>query len=201
MTVYPAVFSVVRPARFERVQLLLRALVFLVLSLAGFSLFFLALLLYLVIPIFSAIFISQKGSARFLAEDAPRLTRALRWVVGVYAYFALLTDRFPTGDPEGEVQFDVRPTGAPSVGTGLARLALSIPSALVLGLLGMVVGWIIWLVAAVMILISEDYPTALYDYQCGVMRWQARLFAYHASLVEEYPPFVLDMGPEPLTVS
>jgi hypothetical protein len=52
----------------------------------------------------------------------------------------------------------------------------------------------VWLVGAVMILLTEHYPDALHDFQCGVVRWQARLFAYVASLVEAYPPFSFDTG-------
>ena len=46
-----------------------------------------------------------------------------------------------------------------------------------------------------MVLIQESYPEGLYDFQCGVVRWQARLLVYHASLVDGYPPFAFDMGP------
>ena len=47
------------------------------------------------------------------------------------------------------------------------------------------------------ILVRETYPAALYDFQRGVLRWQARLLAYHASLVDEYPPLAFYTGPEP----
>jgi len=67
---------------------------------------------------------------------------------------------------------------------------------LVLGLLGIVSG-IVWIIAAVMVLIQESYPDGLYNFQRGVLRWEARLLGYHASLVHEYPPFALDTGPEP----
>ncbi len=67
---------------------------------------------------------------------------------------------------------------------------------LVLGLLG-IVSAVIWLIAAVMVLIQENYPDGLYNFQRGVLRWEARLLGYHASLVDQYPPFALDTGPEP----
>ena len=47
-----------------------------------------------------------------------------------------------------------------------------------------------------MILIQETYPGGIYNYLRGVLRWQARLLAYMASLVDEYPPFALDMESE-----
>ena len=34
----------------------------------------------------------------------------------------------------------------------------------------------------------------------GVLRWQARLYAYLAGLVDAYPPFALDTGPETSTM-
>ena len=46
-----------------------------------------------------------------------------------------------------------------------------------------------------MILIRKDYPDRLYSFQPGSLRWGARLLAYHASLVDEYPPFALDTKP------
>ena len=81
------------------------------------------------------------------------------------------------------------------MGAALLRLITSIPSAFVVGILIWVAG-IVWLVAAVMVLIQETYPEGLYDFQCGVVRWQARLLAYHASLVDAYPPFAFDTGPQ-----
>jgi hypothetical protein len=56
------------------------------------------------------------------------------------------------------------------------------------------VAWLVWFIAALLVVLTESYPEGLYDFQCGVLRWQARLFAYHASLVEAYPPCSLDVG-------
>jgi hypothetical protein len=47
-----------------------------------------------------------------------------------------------------------------------------------------------------MVLVQENYADGLYDFQRGVLRWEARLLAYHSSLIEQYPPFALDTGPE-----
>ena len=107
----------------------------------------------------------------------------------------MLTDRFPTERPENTVRFDIQPSGAPTVGSALLRLIYSIPSAFVLSLLSFVSA-IVWLIAAVMVLLNETYSEGLYDFQRGVVRWGARLLAYHASLVDTYPPFSLDTGPE-----
>jgi hypothetical protein len=113
--------------------------------------------------------------------------------VAFYAYLLILTDRFPTERPGEIVRFEVRAGGSPTVGSALLRLIYSIPNAFVFLLLG-IVSVAVWLIAAVMVLMRESYPEGLYNFQRGVLRWEARLLGYHASLVEEYPPFALDMG-------
>jgi hypothetical protein len=72
---------------------------------------------------------------------------------------------------------------------------MSIPSAFVLAILN-IVGFIIWIIAAISVLIQENYAEGLYNFQLALNRWQARLLAYHASLVDDYPPFAIDTGPE-----
>jgi hypothetical protein len=79
------------------------------------------------------------------------------------------------------------------VGAALARIVTGLPSALVLGVLS-VGSWVVWLVSAAVILFTEQYPETLYDFQCGVLRWQARLLGYLASLTLAYPPFSFDTG-------
>ena len=188
---YPVTFDVTRPEKFERPHLAIRILILIILSILSE----IVGLIYLLLPVLAAIFISQKGSERFLAEDGPRMTGWLRWLVAIDAYIALLTDRFPTEKPEQIIRFDVQASGSPTVGSALLRLIYSIPSALILGLLS-IVSAVIWLIAAVMILVNESYPQGLFDFQRGVVRWGARLLAYHASLTDQYPPFALDTGPE-----
>ncbi|HEU4759570.1 MAG TPA: DUF4389 domain-containing protein [Dehalococcoidia bacterium] len=192
---YPALFDISRPEKFERPQVVLRVLVIILLSILGGAFGWLLGLVYLVLPVVSAIFISQKGGERFIQEDAPRITGWLRWLVALDSYIAVLTDRFPTEKPEAIVHFEVQPGGSPTVGSALLRLIYSIPSALVLSLLSIASG-IIWLIAIIWVLVQETYPEGLYNFQRGIVRWTARLLAYHASLVEQYPPFALDTAPE-----
>lgn len=192
-TAYPVTFDVSRPEKFERPQLFLRILVAIILwVLASFA----GWILYLAFPVLAAIFVSQKGPEKYLEEDGPRMTGWLRWIVAIFAHLLILTERFPTEKPEEIVRFEVKTGGAPTVGSALLRLIYSIPSLLVLGILGIVSG-VIWVIAAVMVLIQENYPEGLYNFQLGVLRWEARLLGYHASLVDQYPPFALDTGPEP----
>ncbi len=187
MADYPVVFEVTRPSKFERPQVFIRIVAYFLLGLV-------ISLAYWGLPIIAAIWSSQKGSQRFLEEDGPKITGWLRWLNALTAYTYLLTDRFPS-DEDPSVRFEVQPSGSPSVGSALLRLITSIPSLIVLSILNWVAG-IIWLIGAVMILVQETYPESLYDFQCGVVRWQARLLAYHASLVPAYPPFAFDMGPQ-----
>lgn len=184
-TEYPVTFEVPRPQKFERTQVALRILILVLLSFLG-SVF---PLVYMAVPVLAAVFISHDGGAAYLQDN--KMPMILRWYLALYNYLALLTDRFPTEEPEQTFTFEWRSTGSPTVGSALLRLILSIPSAFILVVLG-IVGVVVWVIAVVNILIREDYPDALYNLQLGIMRWHARLLAYHASLVEEYPPFALD---------
>jgi hypothetical protein len=148
---------------------------------------------YLIIPIAAAVLISDRGPVRYFQYT--RVQRFICWYLALYSYLSLLSDRFPTEKPERIVTFEVTPAGSPTVGSALLRLVTSFPSGLVLAALGLV-GLVIWLMATVCVLVQEDYPQPLYDFQLGIMRWHARLLGYHASLVEEYPPFAIDNGPE-----
>ncbi len=194
-TDYPVTFGVKPPDKFERPQVFLRVLILVVLSIVGSVGGLLFGLVYLGLPVLTAIFVSQKGSEKFLEEDGPRMSGWLRWLIAVYSYLGFLTDRFPVEKPEEIVHFEVQTDGNPTVGSALLRLIYSIPSAFVLALLG-IVSAVIWLIAAVMVLIQESYPEGLYSFQCGIIRWEARLLGYHASLVDQYPPFSLDTGAE-----
>ena len=63
-----------------------------------------------------------------------------------------------------------------------------------LALIG-IVSWVVWIIAAISVLINETYPEGLWRFQRGVVRWEARLLGYIASLAEPYPPFSFDTGP------
>jgi hypothetical protein len=193
---YPVSFDVPRPEKFERPHVFLRLVVLIILSILGGAFGWILGLVYLLFPALAAIFISQKGAERFLQEDGPRMTGWIRWLMALYAYLALVTDRFPTEKPEEIVRVQIETGGTPTVGSALLRIIFAIPSAIVLAILGLVSG-IIWIIAAIMVLIQENYPDGLFGFQLGVLRWEARLLGYQASLVDPYPPFALDTGAEP----
>ena len=192
----PVEFDVVSvPPRFERAQVVLRLVLMLVLAHIGTTLGSLFWLLYLVLPVAAAVLVSQHGAARYVAEDSSRVVRLLQWAIAVYAYLLLLTDRFPTSASDPAVRFEVRPEGEPTAGSALWRLVTTLPMAIALALLG-IVSTICWFFANVLVLVHGEYPRAFYDYQVGVVRWLARLWAYHASLVQTYPPVSFESGRE-----
>ena len=73
----------------------------------------------------------------------------------------------------------------------LLRLVTILPHAFALGLLS-ILSSLLWLVAALGILFTRTCPGAVFRYQRGMLRWMGRAIAYHASLVDRYPPFALD---------
>jgi hypothetical protein len=194
MATYRATFDIQRPETFERSQLALRILLLVVLSIAGGVLSWAHSILWLGVPVLAAILISQKGAKRYHEEADSNMTSWLRFVVGAYAYLALLTDKLPGDSAAGpNSQFQVTPTGTPTVGGTLVRIILIIPHAIVLAILS-IVAIVLIIFAAVMILVSKSYPNGVYNYLRGWVRWQARVLAYQAALVDEYPPFSLRAG-------
>jgi hypothetical protein len=51
---------------------------------------------------------------------------------------------------------------------------------------------VLWVVAALAVLFGLSMPRSILAFQRGVLRWQARLVAYHASFVVAYPPWSFD---------
>jgi len=194
MAAYPVVFDIVRPERFDRLHVLLRFVVFAVLAMFGVCVGHVGSFVYFVLPVVVAVLVAQKGSFRYMAEDGPRVAMALRWILGAFAYLALLTDRLPTGDTDGPIRFEIHPESSPTAGTALLRLVTSIPFAIALAVLGIVASMVMG-IASLFVLFTERVPAQVYDFQCAVMRASARFFAYHASFVDRYPPLSLEPGP------
>ena len=193
---YPLIFDLDRPPTMARAHVFLRILLLALTSwVTGSSTQF--GLAYLVPPVVAAVFIAQEGGERYLSEDGPRVTAWLSFIVALFAYLALLTDELPASGRR-PIRFDVVRSAAPSVGSALFRIVKAIPSAFVLVAIGLV-GWVVWVIAAISILVTEHYPERLWRFQRGVVRWQARLLGYLASLFDQYPPYSLDTGPAPLS--
>jgi hypothetical protein len=185
---YPVSFDIKRPPVFQRAHVFLRVALLIVIGWIGHPFG----LLWLGVPVVAAIFVAQKGGQRYLDEDGPMLTRVFTWILGMIAYLAMLTDRLPTRD-EQPVRFEVERSGSPTVGSTLLRILYSIPSLVVLAIL-VFVGAFVWLLAVVLVLVNERYPESAWRFLCSLVRWEAYLFAYLASLTDRYPPFTLETG-------
>jgi hypothetical protein len=187
---YPVQAEVSSPPRFERTQLVIRLLFAIVLGWIGITAGWLMWVLYGALPLVAAITISARGADHYVLSTGPQLMRVLTWLLQLSAYMALLVDRFPLGG-EHPVRIQAVVTARPTIGSALLRLVTSIPSGLVLVLLSLV-GSVLWLIAALYVLVAERVPESILAFLRGLLRWQARLVAYHASIVDEYPPFAFD---------
>jgi hypothetical protein len=195
MATYGATFDIDRPERYDRIQIAIRLLILIVLSILAGSMGWVHGLLYLGLPVVGAILISQKGAKQYFAESEQNVTLWLRYAIAFYAYMGLLTDKLPNEDPRQTLRFDVAPDGEPTPGNVLLRIITAIPHAIVLFFLG-IVAVVLGIIAAIMIVVSETYPEGIFNFLRGYVRWQARVYAYMAGLVQEYPPFALDTGSE-----
>lgn len=184
MTAYPATFDIEKPKRFTRPNVFIRILGAIIFSVVNW-------LVVVLLPLYAAFQISSQKE-KYLQNETVK--GWLRGYLGLCSYVYLLTDEFD-GSKDPSFRFDVTPGGSPSVGSALLRYIYGIPHILIIGALGSVAS-IIWIIGSVMILISEDYSASLFDINRGVVRWIARYAPYHASLVQDYPPFAFDMGTE-----
>ena len=115
-----------------------------------------------------------------------------RWSANVNAY-VLFFDRYPPfsmghGDYEG-VTFTVE---KPDFNRWLVlvKWLLAIPHLIVLSALGLIATVAI-IPLVIGVLVTGRYPRGLFDFLVGVGRWNARVSAYLANLVDRYPPFSL----------
>jgi hypothetical protein len=184
----PIAFEVERPPTFDRAHVFARLALLAVLGwvVQPVGLFWLGL------PVVAAFLISRKGGQRYLDEDGATVAGVLTWVLDFVAYLALLTDKLP-GGAEHSVRLQVERRGSPTARSALLRILNAIPSLIVLSVLTWV-GTVIWMTALAFVLLNGRYPASMWRFLCGLVQWDARLLAYLASLVDEYPPFALKTG-------
>ena len=118
----------------------------------------------------------------------------LRFESRVGAYFALLSDEYPSTDEQQYVHLEV---DYPNAETDLARgmplvkWLLAIPHYIVLFFL-YIGAFFAVIFAWFAILFTGRYPRGLFDYVVGVGRWHLRVTAYMFILAtDKYPPFSL----------
>src|SRR5205085_5891306 len=117
-----------------------------------------------------------------------------RFVARVFAYLALLDDRYPSTDDPQAVHFDLP---YPDAGRDLNRWLPLVKWLLVIPhLIVLIFLWIASLVVTVLawfaILFTGRYPRSMFDFVEGVLRWGQRVIAYAFLLVtDRYPPFRL----------
>lgn len=117
-----------------------------------------------------------------------------RFGARVSAYAVLLTDRYPSTVDEQSVHLEI---DYPNAETDLNRWLplvkwlLAIPHYIVLFFLG-IAAFFAMILAWFAILVTGQYPRALFDFMVGFNRWWLRVSAYAFLLVtDRYPPFSL----------
>lgn len=195
MTAYPVRYFVERPARFTRLQLLVRVVAFCALGVLGLTFGTVFLFGYLALPVFAASRLSSgRDPAAYLAHDGPRVLKALGWFAAFSAWAALIAEQLPGRSASEVVAIEIDPGAKPDARIAILRVLSGLPSALVLAFLG-AIGVLVWLWAALTILVSEKVGDHAYAYLVGLQRWAVRLLAYQASLVDAYPPFSFGEAP------
>lgn len=188
VSIYPVHYTIERPARFTRLQLLIRILAFCVLGMTGLSFGLLFVIGFIGLPVFAAMRLTNRDSRPYITEESPHVIAVLRWFAAMSAWAGLVAEELPKTSPSETVRIDVEPDARPTPTSALFRLVTGIPSAFILAVLGWL-GCFVWLWAALSILFTERVGAGAFNYLVGLQRWSIRLLAYQASLIDEYPPF------------
>ena len=142
------------------------------------------------------------------------------WRVGFYVYAALGTDRYPPftlARADYPADIEVTYPEHPSRGLVLVKWLLAIPHLVIVGLIAApilpwwwtTIDWtagiqfiggysmlnLVVVLAGFFLLITGQYPRAIFDLLVGISRWLYRVLTYLACMHDEYPPFRLDQGP------
>jgi hypothetical protein len=112
----------------------------------------------------------------------------------VFAYLALMDDRYPSTDEDQAVHIEIDYPDAQrdlNRWLPLVKWLLAIPHFIVLVFLGIGAFFVV-IFAWFAVLFTGRYPRGLFDFVEGVFRWGARVEGYALLLVtDRYPPFSL----------
>ncbi len=116
-----------------------------------------------------------------------------RFTNRVWAYLALLDDKYPATDDQQSVHLDYSYPDAAELNRWLplVKWLFAIPHYIVLFFLN-IGAFVAVIIAWFAILFTGTYPRGLFDFVTGVFRWNNRVVGYAYTLVtDEYPPFRL----------
>jgi hypothetical protein len=140
------------------------------------------------------------------------------WRVQYYAIGGFGTDKYPpftlADEPGFPAHLEIEYPGHLSRGLVLVKWwLLAIPQYIIIGLFTGSGAWFAWrfgsadfnwagvgligilaLIAAVILLVTGEYPRQIFDFVLGMNRWVLRVAAYAGLMTDTYPPFRLDMG-------
>ncbi len=112
----------------------------------------------------------------------------------IFAYVALMDDRYPSTDEEQSVRLDFPYPDAERElqrGMPLVKWLLAIPHYIVLFFLD-IAAIVVLIGAWFVIVFTARYPRGMFDFIEGVIRWHNRVGAYAFLLItDRYPPFRL----------
>lgn len=112
----------------------------------------------------------------------------------VFAYLALMDDRYPATGDHQSVHLDYEYPDVPNQlnqWLPLVKWFLAIPHYVVLFFLD-VAAIVVVIISWFAVLFTGRYPRGMFDFVEGVIRWHNRVLAYAFILVtDEYPPFRL----------
>lgn len=180
-------FEVQAPARYSRVQVLLRVAIFILLALLQARLAWILATLFVLLPILAALSIQKHGGAGYEDSHRQSMLRALHWWSAFLAFSFFLSDRFPAAQEDlAGVRLEVGPS-TPVLGTqALLRLVTSLPEFLALLVLGWGAGALA-VIAAAWVLATERIPEPIRRFLTFYVSLQVRFLAYHAALVSAHP--------------
>ena len=191
---YPMHFDVAYPERLSRLSTFFR--IFLLVPVYIFMQLVSYLLFTGLLVGFTTVFWRRKYP-RWLFQG---MSGAFGFQARSYAYWLLLTDKFPSFSPDDSavvLEFDEPPSGQLSRWRVLFwKLILILPHFFVLYFLAIAVfatTFISWFG----ILITGNYPRGLFQFSVGIQRWYWRIASYFASFNDRFPPYALSANAGP----